>query len=439
MTPGILLVLMITAILVSTFAATAAQVLHGFAKHELEEYCERRGNKDLFGRIIDEYELMALGAETLRIIATTFGLAAAIGWFFEIRNMAEMNGTSWIAIVSVLTMIMMLANSWVPFAVSKIAAPQFLYHTWRVWWAVSLLVWPLMVGGKFVRELVQRASGVPEEEDDEEEALEDEIRSIVSEGERDGLLEADERDMIEGVIELDEKEVGSVMTPRSRVDAMEIDTDWDEMLAFAVECGRTRIPVYEEKPDQVIGILYTKDLLKESLKSESKRKPLAKLLRDPIVVPESKLLDEMLAQFKNLRIHLAIVQDEYGGMAGVVTIEDVLEEIVGEIVDETDNEQRSEIQVTSPGNALVLGIANLAMVNEVLGLELPEDGDFDTISGLIMNELKEIPREGRSVIIDNATFTIDKASRRSIEQLTVRVDEIAAGPNGTPKAKRNSA
>lgn len=439
MTPGILFALMITAFLITTFAATAAQVLHGFAKHELEEYCERRGNVELFGKIIDEYEQMALGAETLRIIATTFGLTAAIGWYVEIRSMAEMDVASWLAIVSLLTFFMLLANSWIPFAVSKIAAPQFLYHTWRVWWAVSWVVWPLMVGGRFVRELVQRASGVPEEEDDEEEALEDEIRSIVSEGERDGLLEADERDMIEGVIELDEKDVGSIMTPRSRVDAMEIDTDWDEMIEFAVACGRTRIPVYEEKPDQVIGILYTKDLLKESLKSESKRKPLAKLLREPIVVPESKLLDEMLAQFKNLRVHIAIVQDEYGGMAGVVTIEDVLEEIVGEIVDETDNEQRSEIQVTSPGNAVVLGIANLAMVNEVLGLELPEDEDFDTIGGLIMNELKEIPRKGRSVVIENATFTIDKASRRSIEQLTVHVEEIAASANGVNKAKRNSA
>jgi CBS domain containing-hemolysin-like protein len=435
MTPGILLALTIVAILLTGFAATAAQVLHGFAKHELEEYCERRGNKSLFGRIIDEHEQMALGAETLRIIATTFGLAAAIGWFVETQNINEMSAGGWVAVVSLLTMVMLLANSWIPFAIAKVAAPQFLYHTWKIWWAVSLLVWPLMIGGNFVHELFQRASGVSEEDDDEEEALEDEIRSIVSEGERDGLLEADERDMIEGVIELDEKDVGSIMTPRSRVDALEVDTDWDEMLAFAVECGRTRIPIYQEKPDHVIGILYTKDLLKESLKSESKRKPLRKLLRDPIVVPESKLLDEMLAQFKNLRVHLAIVQDEYGGMAGVVTIEDILEEIVGEIVDETDNEQRAEIQVTSPGNAQVLGIASVAEVNEVLGLELPEDEDFDTISGLIMNELKEIPRKGRTIVIDNATFTIAKANRRAIEELTICVEEIAAGQNG----KRNSA
>lgn len=439
MTPGILIASLVVAFLLSTFAATAAQVLHGFAKHELEEYCERRGNKALFGRIIDDYEQMALGAETLRIIATTFGLASAIGLLIGLTEVSRMNVSGWLAVVSALALIMLFANSWIPYAVSQIAAPQFIYHTWKVWWAVSLIAYPLIIGGQFVRELFQRASGVPDEEDDEEEALEDEIRSIVSEGEHDGLIEADERDMIEGVIELDEKKVASIMTPRSRVDALEINTSWDEMLAFAVECGRTRIPVFSENPDQVIGILYTKDLLKESLKSESKRKPLAKLLRDPIVVPESKLLDEMLAQFKNLRVHIAIVQDEYGGMAGVVTIEDVLEEIVGEIVDETDNEQRSEIQVTSPGNAKVLGIANLAMVNEVLGLELPEGGDFDTIGGLIMNELKEIPRQGKSVVIENATFTIDKATRRSIEELTVQVEEIAAGQSNGSRSKRNSA
>lgn len=439
MTPSVLIGFMIVAMVVSTLAATAAQVLYGFAKHELEEYCERRGNKALFGRIIDDYERMALGAETLRITSTTFFLASAVGWLVETQGIHELTITSWVAVVLLITVVMLLSNSWIPFTILRIAAPQFLFHTWKIWWTVSLIVWPMMIGGEFVHELVQRAAGVEEEEDDEEEALEDEIRSIVSEGERDGLLEADERDMIEGVIELDEKDVGSVMSPRSRVDSMEVNTDWDEMLEFAVNCGRTRIPVYEEKPDNVIGILYTKDLLRESLRSEVKRKALKKLLREPIVVPESTALDEMLQQFKNRRVHLAIVQDEYGGMAGVVTIEDVLEEIVGEIVDETDNEQRSEIQITSPGNAQVLGIANLAEVNEVLGLELPENEEFDTIGGLIMNELKEIPRVGRSVVIGSATFTIDKASRRMIEQLTVRVDEHRAGQSNSPRNKRNSA
>ena len=144
-------------------------------------------------------------------------------------------------------------------------------------------------------------------------------------------------------------------------------------------------------------------------------------MREPIRVPETKLLDEMLEEFRNLRIHLAIVRGEYGGMIGVVTIEDVLEEIVGEIVDETDNEQREDICVTSEGVAEVLGVAHVEVVNEVLGLQLPEDEEFDTIGGLIMDQLKEVPRVGRQVVIGNATFTIKQASRRAIDTISVVV------------------
>ena len=356
MTPGLLIWLAFFGITLTTLAATGAQVLNEFAKHDLEEYCERRGKKDLFGKILDLEDRMSLGAETLRIIATTLTICAAIGILAGNVKLAEYTFFQWSSLVALMSVIMLAANSWIPYGISQICAAPFLFGTWRIWSVVSLAVWPLMVGSQFVRELIQRATGSDEDED-EEEALEDEIRSIVSEGERDGLLDEDEREMIEGVIELDEKDVGSVMTPRSRVDSLDVNTEWSEMLEFVVECGRTRIPVFEDRKDNVIGILYTKDLLRESLRSESKRKPLVKLLRKPIRVPESKLLDEMLEEFRNLRVHLAIVRGEYGEMIGVVTIEDVLEEIVGEIVDETDNEQCDEICVTSEGVAEVQGLS----------------------------------------------------------------------------------
>ena len=420
MTLGLLFWLAIAGIVLTTFAATGAQVLNEFAKHDLEEYCERRGKKNLFGTILGLEDRMALGAETLRIIATTVTICAAVGWLPGAAKLGEYTVAHWFSVVAMLSIIMLAANSWIPFGISQICAAAFLFRTWRVWSAVSLVVWPLMVGSQFVRELVQRATGA-EEDEDEEEALEDEIRSIVSEGEREGLVDEDEREMIEGVIELDEKDVGSIMTPRFKVDSLDVNTNWSEMLEFVVECGRTRIPVFEDSKDNIVGILYTKDLLRESLRPESKRKPLVKLLREPIRVPETKLLDEMLEEFRNLRIHLAIVRGEYGGMIGVVTIEDVLEEIVGEIVDETDNEQREDICVTSEGVAEVLGIAHVEVVNEVLGLQLPEDEEFDTIGGLIMDQLKEVPRVGRQVVIGNATFTIKQASRRAIDTISVVV------------------
>ena len=272
-----------------------------------------------------------------------------------------------------------------------------------------------------------RASGQDEEEDDEEEAFEDEILSMVSEGEHDGFLEPDARDMIEGVMELDDNDVASVMTHRSQVDALEEGTDWEEMVRFVVESGRTRIPVYQRTIDDIVGLLYAKDLLRESLRSESKRKPLRKLLRHPMFVPETTLLDEMLSKFLHVRTHLAIVQDEYGGLAGVVTIEDVLEEIVGEIVDETDKDKSEEITILNSNQADVLGTVHISRLNEKLGVELPEDDQFDTVSGLIMHQLNEIPRSGHELTIGRIQFNIQEANRRQIKSVRVTVMDAEVG------------
>ena len=277
----------------------------------------------------------------------------------------------------------------------------------------------MMIAGRMVSDLFVRASGQEDEVDDEEEAFEDEILAMVSEGEHDGYLEADTRDMIEGVMELDDTTVEDVMTPRSSVDSLDIDTLWDEMVEFVVESGRTRIPVHEKKADNILGILYAKDLLRETRRN--KRRPLRKLLREPIFVPDSKLLDEMLSQFLASRTHMAIVQDEYGGFAGVVTIEDVLEEIVGEIRDETDKDEAVELAIISRTEAEVLGRVPVDRLNEKMGLSLPEDDEFATVAGLIMHGLNEIPRSGHDVKIGNVQFTIEQATRRKIERVRVTV------------------
>jgi len=230
--------------------------------------------------------------------------------------------------------------------------------------------------------------------------------------------------MIEGVMELDDSDVRSVMTSRSRVDAMELGTTWEDMINHVVESGRTRIPVYDEKIDNIVGLLYAKDLLRESLRNESKRRPLQKLLRAPLFVPEQTRLDEMLSQFLHARTHMAIVQDEYGGLAGVVTIEDVLEEIVGEIVDETDKDRHEDITILNSEQADVEGSVYIYRLNEMLGLELPDEENFDTVSGLIMHHLQEIPRPGHELIIGKVQFNIQEATRRQIQSVRVtRLDD----------------
>ena len=201
---------------------------------------------------------------------------------------------------------------------------------------------------------------------------------------------------------------------------MEVSTSWHEAVEHVVDSGRTRIPIYEKKLDRIVGLLYAKDLLRESLRSESKRKPLKKLLRDPLFVPETKNLSVMLKDFLRGRTHMAIVQDEYGGVAGVVTIEDVLEEIVGEIEDETDNARTVDINVLKPGVAEVSGSVHVSRLNQEFGLDLPEDEDFDTLAGLILHELNEVPRPGRTLSLPRFDLEVLSANRRQVQ--TVRIE-----------------
>ena len=336
------------------------------------------------------------------------------------RGLLELKFSESIALIVLVALSFVVTGSWIPWAIATLGSTHFLARTWRCWWVISSLAWPLLLVGQLVSKIFQRASGHDETEEDEEEAFEDEILSMVSEAEHDGFLQSDAREMIEGVMELDDQDVAMVMTPRSKVDALEVSTSWQQAVERVVDSGRTRIPIYDKKLDRIVGLLYAKDLLRESLRGEGKRKPLKKLLRVPLFVPETKNLSAMLKDFLLGRTHMAIVQDEYGGVAGVVTIEDVLEEIVGEIQDETDSVQIVDIKVLEPGVAEVSGSVHVSRLNQEFGLDLPEDEDYDTLAGLILHELNEVPRPGRTLSLPRFDLQVLAANRRQIQ--TVRID-----------------
>jgi CBS domain containing-hemolysin-like protein len=280
------------------------------------------------------------------------------------------------------------------------------------------------LGVKIVGALLRRLAGRPEEEEDEEEAFEDEIRSIVTEGLYDGVLEEEEREMIEGVIELGDTDVTDIMTPRSNIDALDVNLPWNEVLAFVVEAGRTRVPVYEESLDQILGILYVKDLLTElSISKNGDHKSLRDLVREAEFVPPTKPLDEMLQDFLRTRKHLAIVVDEYRSVAGVVTIEDVLEEIVGEIVDESDQDLEDEVQRIDERTAEVLGTLHVDVLNEELGLELSEPDEYDTVAGLVVSAMGRIPKPKESITVDGVKFTVLDSSRRRVSRIRVEITD----------------
>jgi magnesium and cobalt transporter len=196
---------------------------------------------------------------------------------------------------------------------------------------------------------------------------------------------------------------GDVMVAAPRMDLLDIDADYDELLAAVIDTAHSRFPVYEDTRDNIIGILMAKDLLKLQRAPELN---LRTLLRPAVFVPESKRLNELLRDFRSNRNHLAIVIDEFGNTAGLITIEDVLEEIVGEIEDEFDEqEQESGIYTLADGSHRVAGEVAIGAVNEAFGTRLPED-DFDTIGGLVAHELGRVPRRAEAVDVGGLRFTV---------------------------------
>ena len=236
-------------------------------------------------------------------------------------------------------------------------------------------------------------------------------------------LDAEERSMLSGVLEVSETQVREVMVPRSQMVVIDIEQDFDEILAVILDSGHSRFPVIGEDRDEVLGILLAKDLLRYFGKEGADDVPLQKLLRPAAVIPESKRLNALLKEFRASHNHMAIVVDEYGGVAGLLTIEDVLEEIVGEIDDEHDPEEAEFIRAEGERNGkpcfAVRALTRVEDFNEFFECDL-SDEEYDTIGGLVMHELGRLPRRGEKVRFGGFEFAIVKADRRRIDSLQVQ-------------------
>jgi magnesium and cobalt transporter len=241
------------------------------------------------------------------------------------------------------------------------------------------------------------------------------------------ILEEDEREMIHGVVELGETAVKEIMVPRVEIVGVEVGTPLPELIDIVRKTGHSRFPLYDDSLDEIKGILYSKDLLPHALKGEPI--DLIKIARKAYFIPENKKVDELLRELKKKRLHIAIVVDEYGGTSGLVTMEDILEEIVGEIEDEYDGEPPS-IDEKSPGVYMVSGSVTIADLNDATGLSLPEE-EFETVGGLIYDLVGSLPEKGRSVNYHDVTFVVEQVLGQRIVKVKLLISEKTAGRNAT--------
>jgi len=251
----------------------------------------------------------------------------------------------------------------------------------------------------------------------------EELIETLADAEQRELIAPESRMMLEGVIRMADMTAGDVMVAAPRMDLLDIASPYDELLALVIETGHSRFPVHEGPRDNIIGILMAKDLLKLQRAPELN---LRTLLRPAVFVPESKNLNELLRDFRSNRNHLAIVIDEFGNTAGLITIEDVLEEIVGEIEDEFDDaDAESGVYTLADGSQRVAGDASIEAVNSAFATTLSEEA-FDTIGGLVAQELGRVPRRGESVVIGGLEFQVMLTRGGAVRWFRVR--RAAADP-----------
>ncbi len=268
---------------------------------------------------------------------------------------------------------------------------------------------------------------------DEETVTEEEIRMMVDVGGEKGVIEDVQKEMINNIFEFDDLDAGDIMTHRTDMVAVEVGDDLSEVVDTAVSEGYSRIPVYEDDQDNIIGIVYVKDLL-AYVGKKMPAKSLRDIMRTPMYVPESKICGDLFKEMTEKRTQMAVVVDEYGGTAGIVTLEDIVEAIVGNIQDEYDDEDE-EISKINETTFTIDGMTNLEEVAELTGTELPE-GSYDTVAGFIIKELGLLPEEGKTYEVNykNLKLTVLSVDERRIDK--VRVEILPSTENENEKTKK---
>jgi magnesium and cobalt transporter len=257
-----------------------------------------------------------------------------------------------------------------------------------------------------------------------------ELVELIRAAARGGLVDADALQMIQGVLRVGDQHVRDIMVPRSQMVVLERDSGPQLLLPAVIESGHSRFPVIGEDRDQVVGILLAKDLLRYFAEGAAGSFDIREVLRPAAFVPESKRLNVLLKEFRASRNHMAIVVDEYGGVSGLVTIEDVIEEIVGEIADEYDTEEDLTIRKESEGQFAVQALTRVQEFNAYFGTRF-NDEDYDTIGGLVMHQFGRLPKRGEAVTMEGHEFKVLRADRRRIDMLRVTAPgPLPAGTDG---------
>jgi magnesium and cobalt transporter len=280
--------------------------------------------------------------------------------------------------------------------------------------------------GKWLRKLSRRMTGEVQDRD--------EVIEFLREATLRGIIEGDALPMLEGVLAVSDIQVRDIMVPRAQMTVLNRDEEPDVLLKTVIESGHSRFPVMDEDREKIVGILLAKDLLRLAAQDDRSDFDIKEFMRPTVFVPESKRLNVLLREFRRSRVHMAIVADEYGGIAGLVTIEDVIEQIVGDIDDEHDVDEDVNIRKEGERQYVVRGQTPIDEFNEYFQTELSDD-EFDTVAGLVMKQLGRLPRRGETLQLADCEVKVMRFDRRRIDTLRLTAPRDIVPPEDRPLAK----
>ncbi|MHC5060057.1 MAG: hemolysin family protein [Planctomycetota bacterium] len=404
----------------SLFFALNNLALRTFSRVKLQEAFKAANKTDMVEPFIENVEKLILTSSLFLLIINVSILLALF---------ALLSAKSYILAFVIALLIFAVFSLAVPHSWAKHSGEKILPRTCKILELFAYVVTPVLFLFRIHDGLVRRLAGVTETTADQtQDQMQEEILSVVEQGKIEGAVDAEEMEMIENVLELGDTTAEEIMTPRTDVIAVKVDDDLSTILGTISQAGHSRIPVYEENIDKIIGLIYAKDLL-DLIGKNAGDFDIRRKMRQAYFVPETKPLKALLHEFQNQKLHLAVVLDEYGGTAGIVTIEDVLEELVGEIVDEYEETPPAPVKKLSDTMIEADARTYIDDLNDQFELNLPEEEDYDTLGGFVFSHLGYIPKTGETFDYQEVKFTITAAEARRIKRVKIEKTPSEKSPN----------
>jgi len=390
-----------------------------FSRVKLLEAFKSINKEKLTDKLVQNSEKLVVTCSLYRLICNVCVILLLLTIFSKIRGAgSEFVDFLITAIISIaLFSVFSIA---VPNAWAKYSGEKILCRTYNILMAFAFVAYPILRVFQFNDTLIRRLAGVAETTPEEQqEERQEEFLNGLEQRKMEGVVDEEEQEMIENVLELSDTAADEIITPRTDVVAIEVNTDLPEILKTISSAGHSRYPVYEENIDNIVGLIYSKDLLTEIGKDPANFE-LREKIRKAYFVPETKPLRELLREFQNQKLHIAIVLDEYGGTAGIVTLEDILEELVGEITDEYEETPAEHIKKIDADTIEVDARTYIDDLNDEFEFNLPEEEDYDTIGGFVFSHLGYIPKTAEIFEYENLKFTITAAEARKIKRIKIQ-------------------